>query len=57
MCDPKPQLRVLVIRVRALIPYARYELHHTGQKFRSRKCGVAESLSLSDLLEPRFRGV
>ncbi len=31
MSDPKPQLRELVIRVRALIPYARYELHRTGQ--------------------------
>jgi hypothetical protein len=37
MCDPEPQLRELVIRVRALIPYARYELHHTGQESRSGK--------------------
>src|SRR5713226_2031210 len=53
-CTDQPQPRELVIRVRALIPYARYELHHTGQESRWRKCGATDCCSRSDLLEPRF---
>jgi hypothetical protein len=30
-CDPKSQLRQLVMRIRALTPSARYELHYMGK--------------------------